>query len=298
MKTTLCLWALLPTFASGIPLCEAQDRPSEEPSKIEQLLKFDAGGATPFFWTSNGWTDHEALLLPVQMGDTYVNGFMQLDLGSATTFFYKETLNSLEEHYAKLTSLPTGFPVLEGFGEEIDTSAQSDPVIVGTMGSDLLLSNPILLDFKNHKLRLIKDSTDLESAPKRHSFSFRQGRILLPASIGQDSTYLMYDSGTSAFGLFTNEARWKELKTPSSLVHFIKADSWGMPIGIHLSESNAQINMAGVLLTISTIAYTEDMPEQQAAGIKASGLGGMIGNQLFIGKKLFLDCKNQEFFID
>lgn len=271
----------------------------------------------PIKWIPDDNSPYSALLLPVTFNEVPETCYMQLDFGSPSTFFYIQPLLSVREKYPNkidmdntLTSANLVFTIgnlsvasekfmLGNFGDEIHWDNNEEPLIIGTIGTDLLEKCPALLDFQKHTVSFFNDTDHQvdDSIHEKSKFTFKSGRILLPARIRSEQLYLLYDSGTSAFELVTNESNWNDFKSGSGKEIIMKTNSWGNELIAHVAESNELIKIGDADLTVSSIAYIEGTSPEQNMMMKSSGMGGLIGNRLFIGRKVFIDCKNELFYI-
>lgn len=267
-------------------------------------------GAIQMKWLGDANNAHAALLLPVKIKGFEEPLYMQLDFGSPETILYTNTIRSLAEgipgiinYTAKDKALDLTFALagmtvscpdfrLLDYGNEIDLSRPGHINIIGTIGTDLLEKRTIKLDFVRNVCGFSN-----EVQPDMVDFQFKKRKILLPAIIGDEQVTLMYDSGTSGYELITSKKNWTEYKSKAGKMTSEKANSWGKTLNIISAPSNRTISMSGKAITISEVTYVEGTSQLQQLLMKFSGVEGMVGNKLFLGRSLILDCKNQKFKI-
>lgn len=263
-------------------------------------------------WVAADGNPYAAVLLPVQiagMGQTF---YMQLDSGSPTTVFYKKALASLPvkfrnqlQGHKNPNEISTGFNIgnmqvtsdrftVLDYGNKIDIEHPDADNIIGTIGTDLLEKRTIVLDFKNSLCSFTADIRDGEFT----GLEFKKRRIIFPATIGNESLKLLYDSGTSGYELITNKKEWESYKTPNGKIKTEKGNSWGNILTVRSAPAALKIKIGNRELKLSEVTYIEGTSAMQNFLMKRSGMQGMTGNKLFINHKLILDCKNKKFKVE
>ena len=269
-------------------------------------------GETPLKWVSTDTNLYSALLLPVVISGINGQVYMQLDFGSPNTFFYKKSLQSIGENFltnhlsqksSKQISLTFSVSDMQvasekfgliNYGKKIDFSNSGNTNVVGTIGTDLLEKRVTQLDFKNNVCSFSNER-------ERAGFSdlkFRKRRILLPAKIGEQDLKLMYDSGTSGYELITSKDEWENYKLKDGNVKTENGNSWGNVLSVITAPASRTVQIANTRLRLSEVTYIEGTSRVQNLLMQVSGMQGMIGNKLFLGNKLTLDCKNEKFRVD
>lgn len=287
-----------------------------------QLVLGDSNNPTPFVWlkdsTENGVDEYSAMLLPITLEGIAGTYYMQFDLGAPYSLFYGKALSSLNEKYKRITIRQEGessslekfsFKVgatdvfaktikVKNYGSAIDWNDSSRVRIIGTIGADFIEDKVLIIDYKHGSISVASEIPhELENAARFSDFRFESRRVLLPSKIdGQEQT-LLFDTGASAFELLTDEDTWKALSKEGSKEETYEANSWGKKLVVHNRESNSLIEFGSVELPLSMVTYIEGTGFMQNMLMKFSGMGGMIGNKLFIGNILVLDTKNQKYTI-
>ena len=263
-------------------------------------------------WVAADGNPYAALLLPVQFTGMDQTFYMQLDSGSPTTMFYKKTLASLPAKFRNQlqghnnpNEISTGFNIgnmqvtsdrftVLDYGNKIDIEHPDTDNIIGTIGTDLLEKRTIVLDFKNNVCSFTADLRDGEFT----GLEFKKRRIIFPATIGNESLKLLYDSGTSGYELIMNKKEWESYKTPNGKIKTEKGNSWGNILTVRSAPAALKIKIGNRELKLSEVTYIEGTSAMQNFLMKRSGMQGMTGNKLFINHKLILDCKNKKFKVE
>ncbi|MET3026299.1 hypothetical protein ABXT06_06460 [Flavobacterium sp. UW10123] len=266
----------------------------------------------PVKWISSDENLHSALLLPIKIKGINQVFYMQFDSGSATTVFYKKSLESIAEKFQKLPKIDTenneisisftmgkinissaSFEVLN-YGEKISFYNPNAENIIGTIGTDLLEKRITVLDFKNSQCSFIEKIKEDDFA----DFEFKKRKILIPSVIENENLKLLYDSGSSGYELITTKEIWQKYKTPKSAIKTEKGNSWGNTLSVYSASAKRKIQFEKITFDLSEVTYIEGTSELQKFLMKRSGMQGMIGNKLFLNHKLILDCRNEKFKLE
>ncbi|MFZ6756413.1 hypothetical protein ACO0K9_04275 [Undibacterium sp. Ji50W] len=259
--------------------------------------------------------EHAAMLVPVHFAGAEGKVFyMQFDLGHPSTIVYSNKWKSIAEKYRipysadKIASLNftlgnmqvnarnVGIMPREGAGVNWgDDSIE----LLGTIGADLIDGRVVALDFKKNLIQLARKRDALVGAGTQFvPFSFSGRRILMPVHFdGADKT-VMYDSGSSAFAWLSNEKTFQRLARKDAVPISYPIRSWDKILTAHTVASDATVKIAGLTLPIREISYIQDMGLLQELAISSLGVGGMVGNKLFLGKKLIIDTRKLEIGIE
>ncbi|TPD73388.1 hypothetical protein [Flavobacterium microcysteis] len=265
----------------------------------------------PMQWEGDDENPYAALLLPVRIKGIDKPFFMQLDLGSPVTVFYKNSLESVKSLFPDKIPMSTEkgkialdfllqkMKVSSGAYEVLDYGSKADfenpdaRNIIGTIGTDLLEKRIITLDFKNSRCSFSKTIEERDFS----KFEFKKRRILIPATIGDENLKLMYDSGTSGYELIMNRDKWEKYKT-NNTIKTEKGNSWGKELKVITALSDQEIRFGNKILQLSEVTCIEGTSKAQNFLMKLSGMQGMIGNKLFLNRKIILDCGNQVYKIE
>lgn len=242
----------------------------------------------PMVWADN----HSALLLPVDIDGHPPTRYMQLDLGAAGTLFYKDALpgftDTLRHFSFHVGSMRFSLPA-------IPVRAMGAPGrIIGTLGADFIDGRVVVFDYPHNRL-LLADSLPAVYTLRWQSFYFPGRRVLLPATIGGRQTILYFDTGSSAYSLLTDSTTWARMATKDAVATHTPVNSWGRTLVAHTIATADSIGMAGQQLPLRQVSYISGASAAQVEQMKKMGMGGMIGNMLFIDRVLVLDTKKQRF---
>ncbi|MXN93041.1 hypothetical protein GR160_17585 [Flavobacterium sp. Sd200] len=264
----------------------------------------------PIKWNTDDEDTYSAMYLPIQIKGINRTFYMQLDCGAPSTLFYKRSLYSivnkfsdklkadLKQNQAQLTfyignmSVSSDSFSLLDYGQHTDLN--KDFNIIGTIGTDLLEKRVTVLDFKNERCSFIQKMPEDDFT----DFEFKNRRIIIPATIENRKLKLLYDSGSSGYELITNKSEWETYRTPNGKITTDKGNSWGNTLTVISASANKQILFGNLNLPLTKVTYIEGISHIQKLLMKKSGMQGMIGNKIFKGHKIILDCKNEKYKIE
>lgn len=265
---------------------------------------------TSFSWKSgsngNRHDEHMALLIPVTLTGSRQVVYMQLDTGSPVSMLYRDQLNRVlkadtAQPITELTLQLGGQPIVlrkpkiikQGDGGETSSTA---PLIIGTFGTDLLSQHVVQLDFPNKKLTMVDTVPALISKQVVWStLLYERGNILLPARVRGTATLLYWDTGSSSFGLLTDQATWSGMAAVGAVPARYTVQSWGKLLTAHTVATPDSIQLGKRTLPIGYVSYIEGASDSQINRMMALGIGGMTGNQLFLQSTLVLDTRNRRY---
>lgn len=291
------------------------------------LLLSNLGEPFPFFWNAENSNDstepHDAMLIPVTIPGVDQIFYMQFDTGAPSTVFTYHKIVSINEQFGTIFKIDTlenklkisnlkikvGTVDLEastlsfyGRGSKIDWENNNSKIIIGTIGSDFIEKNAVILDFKNTQITVLKSvPKTLQESSSYLPFTFEGRKIFLSATLNDKPASLWYDSGSSAFELIVQESTFKNLAKPNAKETIYMANSWGQGVKVHNIPSDGMVEFGAISVPLSFVTYME-MPNKLYAWVmKASNLGGdlggMTGNKFFLGKTLILDAPNLHYYL-
>jgi hypothetical protein len=272
-----------------------------------------------FYWQGdsiNGiWEAHTAMLIPVKLKNCPKQFFMQFDLGSPYSLFYKNKLRSIKLKYPKAVPLNDTAGSLVNFSFKADKTAvaataikvkqfdstavnwvnKNSMEIIGTLGVDFIDGRVIVIDYPNKKILLSTD-TAVTLLPKvlLSDFIYVNKSILLPAKVQDKNTLLYFDTGSSMFELLTDKKTCEAMALPGSKVIQRNIKSWDKYVTANSIASNSTIEINSIKIPIHFTTYIEGVNNNQAAQMMKMGIGGMTGNKIFLHSKLLLDTKNKK----
>lgn len=291
------------------------------PQVPDNFLERPSGSfSIPFYWQGepiNGkWETHTAMLLPVKLPHCPRQFYMQFDLGSPSSLFYKNKLAAIQTKY------PASVPQQDSAGrlqhvafwvgnsqlrarqmelQQFDSTSINwdDPAgieIIGTIGADLIDGKIAIIDYPNQTLRISTELSRKTNAKATWTdFVYAQRRILLPATIKGKSLLLYFDTGSSLYELLTDQKTAESLAIPGVAVLQSQVRSWDKYLTAHSLSSSDSIAMGGHQLPIRRVTYMEGVNSAQVAQMMKMGIGGMTGNTLFLDYQLLLDTRKKKF---
>jgi hypothetical protein len=285
-----------------------------------QLTITNETGQLAMVWAASPDTPkdkYSALLVPVRFSGIEREFLMQFDLGHTSTVFYEEKLRDILERMKQsspeqLSGTTNTQPLEFDVGNVhvvankvatrrantagIDWSNLEKPELIGTLASDFIEGKILVMDYPANTIQISHKLEELEiENPEWYPFRFRYRRTFLPAIIEGKSTWLMYDTGSSAFDLITDDATFQQLAAPNSAIESTHGNSWGNRISIFHRQSNAKIRLGQTELTCKRVTKMEGMGGLASGMMQMTGMQGMTGNTLFLDHVLVLDYQRQRF---
>jgi hypothetical protein len=264
-------------------------------------------------WISNEDSEFAALLLPIRIKGISNIFYLQFDLGAHSTIFHENSLLSINQKYPVLFSdidnekkpfqfnlgeILVSIPNLKriNYGKKINWEPSSINII-GTLGSDILEHKVTVMNFNEHLVSFRNHFPNEISKESILDFEFEKRKVLLNGKVNNERTQLYYDSGSSAFELITNKEQWEKLSISGAVEQTYKANSWGKTLKVHTIASDGIIQFGDVNIPLQHVTYIEGTSFVQNLLMYFSGMGGMIGNKLFMDKVLILDARNQKYAV-
>ena len=174
----------------------------------------------------------------------------------------------------------------------------STRVSIGTLGADIIDKKLTVMDFQNHRCFFGEEPPALGQEIVFHDLVYTMRKVLLPAVVAGKKRSLLHDSGTSGFDLITNKESWERLSKPGAEPkEAFKVNSWGRQLTAFNIASDKKIDFKPLSINLNQVTYIEGASFVQHASMRMTGMGGMIGNQLFMGKVLVLDCRGEKYGI-
>jgi len=276
-----------------------------------------------FEWTNDTFVDYfekqTALLIPVKMDDLPFNFYMQFDTGSPYSYIYEKQLKSLQsfgldldeieiedqkyvkdiqfilgENYTKVSMIK----IYPDYGQTFNEIDSTRNIIIGTIGSDMMINKVTTIDFKNQELHFDQNRPDwIKNKTDFTPFSFEGRRIMLPVTIDNKNYEFLYDSGCSAYGLITTKNRYNKYSdTKTSEIHY-DAKSWENSLEIKSKLTDKQFKIGNTFLSLKRVSYVDMYTSLQPIITPFTRVGGWLGNQPFNDSKIVLDTKSNEFAI-
>jgi len=259
---------------------------------------------------------HAALLVPVTLPGCPRLCYLQFDTGAPSTVLYAHPLAALWARYpsARRALLPRGDtlrnvrftlgqqPVQAQWLRLLPLGARrlphdaATPLIVGTLGADILEGRVLVLDYARGHFSLCARVPD--SLIRRTAFVplvYTSRRLLVTMGLQGRAQQLLFDSGSSAFALLTSPATWQQLARPHAQARITGVTSWGKTLTAHTVATDSTLQLGKVRLPLQTVTYIEGIGFWQTVLMRFSGMGGMLGNEPFTAHTLVIDTPGRRF---
>jgi hypothetical protein len=297
-----------------------QGRAQSLPSlPANQLVLPEKSFKVNFQWLGdslNGaWEPHAALLLPVKLPFCTKQFYMQFDLGSPYSLFYSREIEEIGLKYPK--ALPTAdangviknctfkvgaMPVtareivVRPSGNPHKSTNKKEVTIIGTIGTDFIDGRVILIDYPGLSIyNGITPPPNIKLPQSLPDFYYAGRSVLLPSVIQGRSTILFFDTGSSSFELITDKKTVEALADSNAVPAQYAVSSWNRTLTANVVAAKGSIVMASQNIRLNKVTYIEGASAAQVQQMMKMGIGGMIGNKLFINHKLLLDTRKKKF---
>jgi len=303
------------SWANGLFVAAAMLLSTPALAQSPELVLSGTGGSAPFQWQEARFGDriepHAALLLPVSVEGSPKTLYMQFDLGAPSTVLMKDKLDSLMDRLPGVTvgadgrverlSFAMGEVQAEARQVRVHDAGSSDPIrwddpdrvdIIGTVGADLLRGRVLVIDYPAHRIQ-VGDAVPeaLAARAQMQPFIFTpRGVILTGMAIDGEARNIMLDTGSSAFALLISRDEWLTMTDGGAGETRFGVNSWGRTLTAHVAPTRSVASFGDTVVPLGEAAYIEGVDEAQANAMRASGLGGMTGNKLFVDRILVLDA--------
>ncbi|MCY1648901.1 hypothetical protein OVA11_18135 [Caulobacter sp. SL161] len=276
----------------------------------DDLVIAPPGGSAPMRWASSKFGDRveprAAVLLPIRFEGLDKTFYAQFDLGAKSTVFYGKTLAAIADRAPGLKPGPKGELGAVSFTiGDVRASIEKPKVradigdaniewtnpeavdLIGTIGVDLLEDRVLTVDFK--AMRLSIGVAAMPATSQWSPMTLKSRWVLLDATLEGKPTKLLLDTGSSAFSLLIDKARWSEMTTGQDAESF-PVNSWGKKLMAHTAPTQARVVIGGLDTPLGDATYIEGTSVTQGLMMRATGMGGMTGNRLFFDRILILDA--------
>lgn len=258
------------------------------------------------------WEPHAALLLPVKFPFCPEQFYMQFDLGSPYSMFYQKEIDALREKYPNelpadsaggLKNCIFKLNGMQVHAKQITVRAINSPQalegkikIIGTIGADFIDGRVVVLDYPK---KVMVNGLDIPSniTAATSDFVYAGRSILLPAMINGKNTMLFFDTGSSAFELITDRTNAGLLAAKGAVPVVYPVNSWGRSLTAYSMAAAGSLVLGSKNISLKKVTYIEGASASQVELMSKMGIGGMIGNKLFIHHRLLLDTKNKKFAV-
>ena len=282
-----------------------------------QIRLSGESGELPIHWRGSANSEWAVMLLPIQLAGIDRTFYLQYDTGAPNTLFRTERLRDIARRFpevdltidsANTTALRFSLGEMEVASDEfllmnrgsktIDWADSSGVWVIGTLGADVIEKCIAVMDFQHSLCSFGQAIPARYGNPKMSACKFVKRKVMFPARIGEDEADLLHDSGSSGFELITSQAIWQQLARPGAEgKEAFDVPSWGRMLKAYEIESDTSIVFPMTSLPLRKLTYIEGAAFWQVALMRLTGMGGMIGNEIFRDKVLILDVGQRQYAI-
>jgi hypothetical protein len=280
---------------------------------------------SPIYWQTNTFNkttiEKSSFVVSVKLQDIEKPLFMQFDLGANRSMLYGNTLSALCEKYPTLrddTIKKENYSIFNNAKIEINDShiltanrlyvkkdfgqskIDTNYIIIGTLGYDILGDNILILDFKSNRFA-ISESIPAEMESKAcfidHA-DLNKFPIILPFRLGKKKIRLFYDTGSSMFPILTGTNRLKKLSKQRKIKEVDFVSSWGKEVLI-FKPVETKNKVGNLVIGNIDLGKVEIFGQKKLNNLSYAGsyLYGFTGNVIFDKKILIINRKDNSFGI-
>ena len=282
----------------------------------------------PFDWNGSNlagkYYDKSSIVIPVTLNNLPYKFNMQFDLGATETMIYGNSIKPyLEKHidfknkidstliFRMENKINYMFKNLEiklgnvdfgkrnighfyNFGKyySVESMVNNEVKHIGTIAPDLFKDKVLIIDYPNKRICI---TTKIPKKFKKASFlpyKEKNGRIMIPLTIDNKQEYLMFDTGSSLFALFTTKDKANEISN-DKIVDSIKTSTWGEHYFVYGKSLKTDVKFGDKVLDKNNVYYD---PKNRFANLfKEEEIWGLTGNAYFFNNILIIDYKNKLF---
>jgi len=288
------------------------------PQLPQNQLVFDSTTQTiDFKWLGDSlqtpFEPYAAMLIPVRLKNCPTRFYMQFDLGAPNSMLYADKVRQIHKKYptaitstdtTKLIAFQFSLGTLQVLAKEIKVITHSKSLInwknknsitiIGTIGADLIDGRVIVIDYPAKKISIGKEVPARLMPLTLTDMTYAHRRILLPGQLQGKNLMMLFDTGSSAYELLTDRETARTLSS-DTVAERNEVTSWGRKLIANTLPSSNLVEFSGITLPLAHVTYMEGVSSTQIAQMKRMGIGGMIGNRLFLTSTLVLDTRNRKF---
>jgi hypothetical protein len=275
-----------------------------------------------FLWARKSLNNHVldkvAMLLALQIKGIQDELYFQFDTGARNSIIYSNALESLrqagmafeivsknDKRFVKKINLIVGGNMLTINMLEIQQQEGNDiPIVLGSLGVDLISNKITEIDYKNKKINFYKERQAWMTRNNDFTkYDSRGNRLILPCILNGETQYFLFDTGCSSFGLITTKSIYKTLSNPNSneikynLSTWGRANRWNREVEVYQRQSNEFILISGVNLGLETVSYFDFFSGYQDLLKPFAAVDGWLGNLSFLRHSLIFDFSTSEFVV-
>lgn len=263
-------------------------------------------------WTNSENSDRAGMFVPVKIKGLPENLYMQFDMGAVYSLLYNKPLSDLAEKYniqantnfiesfeVELNEMTVHFDSIKNinYGKPINWDDKEKKIIIGTLGADFLERVKSVINFKESKLSFYQTTPDLVNGKDLHDFQFEERRIMIDMALDGETKTLMWDTGASAYNLITSESNYNTLASKPLNEQVEDANQLKRKLKVYTAASDKKFILGDQSLDIKSVTYVDGFPWYIKVMYYFSPMEGMVGNNLFRDKSIYIDPANEKFLL-
>lgn len=231
------------------------------------------------------------MLIPIRFESDTTIYFLQFDTGATHSYLYSNRFNRFNSGERPMKTSIGDI----SFRENTTIKATSEAnAAVGTLGAGFLKNKVVQINFKNRtiKINMPYNTADYLIRP----LNTLNGRPVLRVNLLGKEQDLLYDTGSSLFGIWTNKKNWRRLREKSDSIGTFPISSWGnINTGYYsgIDETLPAIISGFSSKSKMQVWYVDNKNYRKFFG--RNKLFGILGNQPFLGGEIVLDYKEKIF---
>ncbi|MBI2723337.1 MAG: hypothetical protein HYX39_14280 [Bacteroidetes bacterium] len=284
-----------------------------------------------FYWegdtVGNRYFEKACILIPTEIGNLPHRFSTQLDLGAINSMLYGNTIDPYLSTYKelqnkidtsafvwiqseknpllkninlKLDGVSFGnvdLALFKDYGDSltIDSIKTKSVKHIGTIAPDLFQDKVLIIDYAHNRLAVTKTiPAKYYKATNFVDIILKEGRVKIPFEINGVVRYLLFDTGSSRYGLFTTKTNADQISTTENIVNdSICGYSWGEYDCSYGKTVRVPIKLGKESLFNTTVFYKNENYLENF--FRSENLWGMTGNVFFLDKTVIIDYKNNKF---
>lgn len=237
--------------------------------------------------------EHASMRVPVTFGPDPTTYYLQFDTGAAHSYLYSNRFKTFD--YTE-GWMETSIGRIKFIENSSMPKSKDENAPIGTIGADFLKGKIVQINFPDQTIKI-----GFSYNPNAYDMTplvLLDGRPVVPINIKGDEHGLLFDTGSSLFGIWTTKRNWNKLRDKSATVVSFPISSWGkINEGFCSRVDTVAPLFLGSLSALSDIQVWYVDNKKFKRFFRRNDLYGILGNQAFRNKEILLDFKHNMFGI-